>query len=92
MKRQSVSQLEQRVMEWLLIRDEEWKKEVTRLKSRTPTSRSSFFPTTPTDIEAPPSILPAPYSKPPINLEFPIFGEMRETRDILEFTQKRFVT
>ena len=84
--RQSVSQLEQGVMECLLRRDETWKKEVTRLKATTPISRSSFFPTTPADIEAPPSIPQASYSKLPINLEFPTFGEMKETRDILEFT------
>ncbi|KAL7841255.1 hypothetical protein SRHO_G00249460 [Serrasalmus rhombeus] len=86
--KRSISQLEQVVVECLQRRDEQWKKDMTRLRSSTPLPKASFFPVT-SAVEGPCSVNSASlYSKPPIHLEFPTFGETRDAAGVLDFMEK----
>lgn len=85
--KRSINQLEQGVVECLQRRDDQWKREVARLRASIPVTRTSFFPSTPMDTESP-SLHHSSYTKPPIKLEFPTFGDARETRDVLEYVEK----
>lgn len=83
----SLNKLEHAVVECLQRRDEQWKKEVAQIrKTSTPVARLSFGASaSDTGQSAQP---PTSYPKPPINLEFPHFGEARETSDVVEFVER----
>lgn len=85
----SLAKLEKGVIDCLQRRDEQWRKEVDRIrKTSTPMTRFSFGAAT-SDSEKMHSTMPtASYPKPPINLEFPSFGETRETSDVVEFVER----
>ncbi|KAI4881414.1 hypothetical protein NFI96_007028 [Prochilodus magdalenae] len=84
----SINQLEQGVVDCLQRRDEQWRREMTQFRSSTPLSKTAFFPATPA-VEGPCSVNSASlYSKPPIHLEFPTFGESRDAAGVLDFMEK----
>lgn len=87
MIKKSLRQLDTWVVENLPRRDEQCKRRLPALGVALQYT-ISFFPAIPVDKGTPTSIPPNPYFKPPINLEDTIFGKMRETCDIAEFTEK----
>lgn len=83
-----MAKLENGVIDCLQRRDEKWRKEVDLIrKTSTPINR--FFGAATLDSERMHSTMPiASYPKPPIHLEFPSFGETRETSDVVEFVER----
>ncbi|RXN23822.1 Transposon Ty3-I Gag-Pol [Labeo rohita] len=87
--KRSLSHLETEMVNCFKRRDEHLKKEMARMKTTStpvslhPLSHSlsdaGHYPFTVSSLAAP---------KPPINLEFPTFGQPRETCDVLEFIEK----
>ncbi len=70
-------------------RDEHWKKEMAHIKTTsTPVSLHPLSHSL-SDAGHLPSAISTPAApKPPINLEFPTFGQHHETCDVLEFIEK----
>lgn len=85
----SLTRLETDTVNCLKRRDEHWKKEMSRVKTTsTPVSPRPFSHSF-SDPGHFPSAIPSPSTpKPPINLEFPTFGQNRETCDVLDFIEK----
>ena len=91
----SVQQLERAVVECLLRRDEQWGKELSKVKrSSTPLSQASFRYPPPdlSDIGLPPSskvsATPSLIVKPPVRLQFPVFGESREATEVFNYIEQ----
>ncbi len=85
----SLSRLEAEMVNCFKRRDEHWKKEMARIKvTSTPVSPHPLSHSI-SDAGYLPSAISTPaVPKPPINLEFPTFGEHCETCDVLEFIEK----
>lgn len=85
----SLAKLERGVIECLQRRDEQRRKELAHvMKTSTPMTRFSVGAVSSDSERMYTSVPAASYSKPPINLEFPRFGETRETSDVMEFVER----
>lgn len=84
----SLVKLERGVIECLRRQDEQKEKVVARImKTSTPKARFSVGTVRSNSERMTVAVPAASYAKPPINLEFPRFGEIRETRDVMEFVE-----
>ncbi len=90
----NMRQLERGIVNCLLRRDEQWKKQIDQLRpastpilQRTVAVSTDISPISPTTSFSVTGASPY-YSKPPVRLDFPTFGDTRDSSDVLNFIEQ----
>ena len=89
---QSLTRMEQVVVNCMLRRDEKWRRELSKLKVTSTPQTPRTVPRWSLDVSDIPrgssSVSQSAYAKPPVRIMFPCFGENRDATEVFNFVEQ----